>query len=368
MNARDFVEAWGDHDLIRPAETMLSAGPIPEIAKQFLLEAGLPLSVVVDTALDFGFTFESLKSTFQNVSDIDWPEEVRRKWQHLWILGDLDSGFDSGAPNESLCIDATNGSIVLFNYEDERVGFVNSSLPQFAESCLVMRTFGTRLSFNAPPELTEHQASAMTAELKRIDAAAFQNPKAFWPEIAWMKAQAHLKVAVRYRNISAQEMRQHLNDLIFLVQDAVDSGASIGFLAPLSVKEATAYWHDVLESVRFGSRTLWVAETKRDGIIGSVQLGLEQRTNQRHRAEVMKLLVHTGARRQGIGRELMKRLEVEAKALGRTTLVLDTREGDPSNALYQSLGWTLVGPIPEYCRNADGTLAATMIYYKLLEG
>lgn len=82
----------------------------------------------------------------------------------------------------------------------------------------------------------------------------------------------------------------------------------------------------------------------------------------------MKLLVHTSARRQGIGRALMEHLELEARGLGRSTLVLDTREGDPSNDLYRSLGWTLVGPIPQYCRDADGTLAATMIYYKLLEG
>ncbi len=157
------------------------------------------------------------------------------------------------------------------------------------------------------------------------------------------------------------------SSLIELLQDSVRNGSSIGFVDIPSQSEAELYWHGVLEAVRDGSKVLLVAENEL-GMVGTAQLGLEQRTNQRHRAEVMKLLVHTRARRQGIARALMERLDQEARALGRSTLVLDTREGDPSNALYQSLGWTLVGPIPQYCRNADGTLATTMIYYKLLEG
>jgi acetyltransferase len=167
--------------------------------------------------------------------------------------------------------------------------------------------------------------------------------------------------------LAPEEIQMRISSLIELLRDVVDDGASVGFLPPLSSVEARTYWEGVLEAVRDGSKVILVAEDDAR-VVGTAQLGLEQRTNQRHRAEVMKLLVHAGARRQGIGRALMERLEVEARGLGRTTLVLDTREGDPSNALYQSLGWKLVGPIPQYCRNADGTLAATMIYYKLLEG
>lgn len=161
------------------------------------------------------------------------------------------------------------------------------------------------------------------------------------------------------------EALARVSSLTELLRDVVDDGGSVGFLPPLSSHEAQAYWQDVLEGVQDGSRVLLIVEQD-DRVVGTAQLLLEKRSNQAHRAEVTKLLVHTSARRHGIGRALMERLETEARGLGRSTLVLDTREGDPSNALYRSLGWTLVGPIPEYCRNADGTLAATMIYYKLL--
>ena len=56
-----------------------------------------------------------------------------------------------------------------------------------------------------------------------------------------------------------------------------------------------------------------------------------------------------------------------SRRLGRTTLVLDTRQGDPSERLYQSLGYRVAGAIPQYARSADGTLAATVFYYKLLD-
>jgi acetyltransferase len=85
-----------------------------------------------------------------------------------------------------------------------------------------------------------------------------------------------------------------------------------------------------------------------------------------HRAEVVKVLVHSRARRRGVGRALMLELERLAHVYRRSTLVLDTREGDPSNSLYQSLGYTLLGVIPAYCKSENGQLDGSGFYYKLL--
>jgi GNAT superfamily N-acetyltransferase len=156
-----------------------------------------------------------------------------------------------------------------------------------------------------------------------------------------------------------------LPDLVTLLQDAVQDGASIGFIQAPAQGEAESYWNGVFEAVQNGSKLMWVARAE-NRIVGTVQLGLEFRANGLHRAEVMKLMVHTNARRQGVGRALLERLEIKARSLGRTTLVLDTREGDPSNAFYTTLGWVLVGEIPRYVTNPDGSFAATMVYYKLL--
>jgi len=159
---------------------------------------------------------------------------------------------------------------------------------------------------------------------------------------------------------------RHRAALVALLQDVVDGGASVGFMAPLGADEAAAYWDSVAAVLKGGGRRLWIARAADGGIAGTVQLDLAGPANGRHRAEVIKLMVVSSARRRGIGRALMEAAEAEARRLGRTTLVLDTRQGDPSEALYRGMGWQAVGTIPRYARSADGTLHTTAFYYKLL--
>ena len=155
--------------------------------------------------------------------------------------------------------------------------------------------------------------------------------------------------------------------LAALLRDAVDSGASVGFLPPLSDADAAAYWDTVAAAVDEGSRVALVAQDAALGLVGSAQLDLAMRANARHRAEVSKVMVHQRARRRGVGRALMLALEDHARRLGRTTLILDTRQGDPTVTLYRSLGWTFAGAIPAYARSASGALDGTAYYYKLLD-
>ncbi len=154
-------------------------------------------------------------------------------------------------------------------------------------------------------------------------------------------------------------------DLIEIVRDSVASGASVGFLPPLAEAEARAYWQGVLADVTEGKRVL-LAARQAGRLVGTVQIELPSKPNARHRAEVQKLLVHTAARRQGLGRALLAAIEAEALALGRTLLVLDTREGDSGEPLYQSHGYTRAGSIPHYARNGEGGFDATVIYYRWL--
>lgn len=167
---------------------------------------------------------------------------------------------------------------------------------------------------------------------------------------------------------TAQDIETHLDAFAELLRDAVDGGASVGFLPPLSEEKALDYWLETSLAVRKGQVCLWVAWQEGTAhIIGSVQLHLAQQQNASQRAEVAKLLVHRDFRRQGIATALVGRLEQHAASIHRTTLVLDTRENDPSNALYQRLGYSQVGWIPAYALSADGQPAATVVYYKLLE-
>lgn len=152
-----------------------------------------------------------------------------------------------------------------------------------------------------------------------------------------------------------------LEELTLLLIAVVEDGASIGFLPPLKKDDASAYWNNVIQP----GVILWVAKLNAR-ICGTVQLHLAQKENALHRAEVAKLMVDPGKRRCGIGRSLMRAVEIRAESLGRSLLTLDTRSGDASNLLYQSLGYIQAGKIPRYAMSADGALDETTIYYKEL--
>lgn len=46
--------------------------------------------------------------------------------------------------------------------------------------------------------------------------------------------------------------------------------------------------------------------------------------------------------------------------------MLDTHQGEPSEAFYPSLGYHRAGVIPNYALSADGTLRSTVLFYKEL--
>jgi hypothetical protein len=118
---------------------------------------------------------------------------------------------------------------------------------------------------------------------------------------------------------------QELDDVTELLIACVAQGASLGFHAPLAADVARKWW----------------AGFPRDGVM---------------------LLVA-----EHKGRALMMALENEARAAGKTLLVLDTREGDPSNDLYRALGYREAGRIPGWARDAAGTVSATVFWYKPLD-
>ncbi|RSK51075.1 GNAT family N-acetyltransferase [Hymenobacter rigui] len=170
---------------------------------------------------------------------------------------------------------------------------------------------------------------------------------------------------ITIRRIPAQEFSQHVAHLVELLRDAVDNGASVGYLPPLLTAEGLAYWQEVGATVAAGTTLLLVAE-EAGQLQGTVQLVLAIKLNGLHRAEVSKLLVHSRAQRRGIGRQLMLALEAEARQHNRSTLVLDTLQGAGSELLYQGLGYTAAGVIPQFARTAGGALEGTVVYYKLL--
>ena len=163
----------------------------------------------------------------------------------------------------------------------------------------------------------------------------------------------------------AGQAEENISQLAGLLIDAVDSGASLGFLPPLSEAEALAYWRGVIDALRERSRILLVA--LESGLIqGSVQLALEMRANGNHRAEAMKLFVHRRARRRGLAKTLMSEAESTARELGRTLLIMDTRQGGEAEKMCESLGYVRFGEVPGYARSSNGQLHTTVFFYRTL--
>lgn len=146
----------------------------------------------------------------------------------------------------------------------------------------------------------------------------------------------------------------------------VAGGAAITFLPPLAPERARGFWRDVASDVAQGKRLLLGAWC--DGALaGTVQLNLATPENQPHRADLAKLMVDPAFRRRGVGQALMERAEQAALRVGRTLLVLDTKEGDGAEPLYRRLGWVEAGRIPGYALNADRrSTHATVLFWKAL--
>lgn len=155
--------------------------------------------------------------------------------------------------------------------------------------------------------------------------------------------------------------------LCALLRACVESGASIGFVLPLTQAEVDAYWIRISGDLATGHRLLWVARNPAGHIVGAAQLACESRANGRHRAEIQKVMVLPSHRRRGIAAQLMAALEFAALSRAVTLLFLDTSDGPGgARAFYEALGYTYAGGIPGYAVDPDGTPCANAIFYKTL--
>jgi GNAT superfamily N-acetyltransferase len=159
--------------------------------------------------------------------------------------------------------------------------------------------------------------------------------------------------------------RDCLAELADVLVDAVDGGASVGFLAGFDHAAAVEWWTGQAGAVADGTLAVWV--TRDDGgVSGTISLSYPWKPNARHRAEVVKLAVRRSGRGRGLGRRLLTVAERAAADAGITLLLLDTETGSAAESLYAGAGWQRYGVVPDYAADPSGVLRDCSFYFKKL--
>ncbi|HZW06675.1 MAG TPA: GNAT family N-acetyltransferase [Phycisphaerales bacterium] len=156
---------------------------------------------------------------------------------------------------------------------------------------------------------------------------------------------------------------RHVEQLVEVLVDCVEGGASVSFMLPLTQERAAAFWRRVAQGVHAGERALLIAEDAA-GVCGTVQLILDQPENQPHRADLAKMLVHRRMRRQGLAAALLREAEQMGRDCGKSLLVLDAVTGGDAARLYERNGWVRVGDVPGFALYPMGGLCGTTFFYR----
>ena len=154
--------------------------------------------------------------------------------------------------------------------------------------------------------------------------------------------------------------------LAALLVETVANNGSVGFMHPLLLAEAQAFWAQALASARRGERVVLVA--RRDGaVVGTGSVVLAMAPSQPHRAELTKVMTALSVRGAGVGASLIAALEQAALDAGKTLLTLDASLIEGATTLYRRLGYHSAGDIPDYAYKPLGGLGATRVFWKKLD-
>lgn len=167
------------------------------------------------------------------------------------------------------------------------------------------------------------------------------------------------------RRLHYEEARRRVSELAAVLVDCVAGGASVSFMAGYSQREAEGFFSRVADGVGAGSRALFAGFA--DGTLaGTAQLITDMPPNQMHRADVAKMLVRRAARGKGLGKALLAAVEAEAKAQGKTLLVLDTMTDSVAETMYCAAGFVKLGAIPNFAQFPDGSFGPAAFFYKAI--
>lgn len=162
--------------------------------------------------------------------------------------------------------------------------------------------------------------------------------------------------------LDAAGVERHLDELVQLLLDAHAAGMALGLAAPLTRAGAVAACRETASRLE-PHELLQLAALESDSLVGAVQLTRSAAGNGRHRGEIQRLVVRADARGQGVGRVLLEAAVERARSLGLRLLWLTTHAGTDADRIYEHLGWTRSGVIPDYAVLPSGELAGNAFFY-----
>jgi GNAT superfamily N-acetyltransferase len=172
-----------------------------------------------------------------------------------------------------------------------------------------------------------------------------------------------IRVPAFFRLVQPADFEGLVPSLVELFREAVNGGATMGFLPPLSEDVSRDYWLSLRQELRTGTRLL-IAAWLEGALVGSGQLVLSPWPNAPHRAEIQKVFVAGAHRGRGVGGALLAALHELARRRGRSLVHLSTRQGEPAETFYRRLGYRTAGVLPGWTVGPDGDRRTLVTLYR----
>jgi GNAT superfamily N-acetyltransferase len=133
------------------------------------------------------------------------------------------------------------------------------------------------------------------------------------------------------------------------------AGGAVGFAADAPEEDIRATAEEAIADVRAGRTRLFALDA--DGeLAGAVFLRRGAKATVRHRADVVRLMVHPDLQGRGWGKALLDAVVAHATTIGLEQLLLSARGGTSLPEFYLKQGWVQVGLFPDALRIGPGDL------------
>lgn len=165
--------------------------------------------------------------------------------------------------------------------------------------------------------------------------------------------------------LNASTLPVYCRELSAVLMDVLIGDSVMGYQQSMSREEAESAFYRLRDALSKQETLMWIARDNL-GVMGFARLDLCADADGLNRAEIKGVMVHRRARRQGVGKMLVRALEDAANIARRGLLFLDVQAGTTAETFWRAAGYRYLGELPDYVCSADGYCHSAVIYYKRL--